>query len=209
MTRILIVENGPHVARSFSYLSGQTDIAVVKPYRYEKYPAPKEFDAILITGGRDSIGDAKYFPYLNREAQFLLRAMNLGVPMLGICLGCQIIADALGGVISVSSFELGWIEIALTAAGLENPLFSNIPRSFHAFERHRDIILCLPPGAIRLAESDSCRIQAFQYQDKPIWGVQFHPETRRGKNPALDAFKETNDTRLRNFLEYSRRYKSG
>ena len=57
--RILIVENSPNVARSFSYLSEQADIAVVKPYRYEKYPAPKEFDAIIVTGGRDSIEDDK------------------------------------------------------------------------------------------------------------------------------------------------------
>ena len=123
--RILLVENSPNVARSFSYLSGQTDIAIVKPYYYEKYPAPKEFDAIIVTGGRDSIGDSKYFPYLKIEAQFLLRAMNLRVPILGICLGCQIIADALGGIVSVSSFELGWIKITLTTEGLENPLFSN------------------------------------------------------------------------------------
>jgi GMP synthase-like glutamine amidotransferase len=205
MMKILLVENSPNVARSFSYLSGQTDIAVVKPYRYEKYPAPKEFDAIIVTGGRDSIGDAKYFPYLKIESQFLLRAMNLRVPILGICLGCQIIADALGGIVSVSSFELGWIKITLTTEGLGNPLFRNVPMSFYAFERHRDEISCLPPGAIRLAKSDSCKIQAFQYQDKPIWGVQFHPENKRGKNKAMDAINETNNTILRNFLEYARR----
>ena len=203
--RILLMENSPNVARSFSYLSGQTDITVVKPYCYEKYPAPKEFDAIIITGGRDSIGDSKYFPYLKIEAQFLLRAMNLRVPILGICLGCQIIADALGGIVSVSSFELGWIKITLTTEGLRNPLFSNVPMSFYAFERHRDEISYLPPGAIRLAKSDSCKIQAFQYQDKPIWGVQFHPENKRGKNEAMDAINETNNTILRNFLEYARR----
>ncbi len=205
MMKILLVENSPNVARSFSYLSGHTDITVVKPYCYEKYPAPKEFDAIIVTGGRDSIGDAKYFPYLKIEAEFLLRAMNLRVPMLGICLGCQIIADALGGIVSVSSFELGWIKITLTTEGVENPLFRNVPRSFHAFERHRDAIIYLPPGAIRLAKSDSCEIQAFQYKDKPIWGVQFHPEKKRGKNKAMDAIKETNNTILRNFLEYTRR----
>ena len=77
--------------------------------------------------------------------------------------------------------------------------------SFYAFERHRDEIICLPPGAIRLAKSDSCKIQAFQYRDKPIWGVQFHPENKRGKNKAMDAIKETNNTILRNFLEYTRR----
>jgi len=203
--RILLVENSPNVARSFSYLSGQTDITVVKPYCYEKYPAPKEFDAIIITGGRDSIGDSKYFPYLEIEAQFLLRAMNLRVPILGICLGCQIIADALGGIVSVSSFELGWIKITLTTAGLENPLFRNVPRSFYAFERHRDVITHLPPGAIRLAKSDSCKIQAFQYKDKPIWGLQFHPENKRGNNKAMDSIKETNNAILRNFLEYTRR----
>ncbi len=203
--RILLVENSPNVARSFSYLSGQTDIAVVKPYSYEKFPAPKEFDAIIVTGGRDSIGDAKYFPYLKIESQFLLRAMNLRVPILGICLGCQIIADALGGIVSVSSFELGWIKITLTTEGLGNPLFRNVPMSFYAFERHRDERICLPLGAIRLAKSDSCKIQAFQYQDKPIWGVQFHPENKRGKNEAMDAINETNNTILRNFLEYARR----
>jgi GMP synthase-like glutamine amidotransferase len=205
MMKILLVENSPNVARSFSYLSGQTDIAVVKPYRYEKYPAPKEFDAIIVTGGRDSIGDSKYFPYLKIESQFLLRAMNLRVPILGICLGCQIIADALGGIVSVSSFELGWIKITLTTEGLGNPLFRNVPMSFYAFERHRDEVSYLPPGAIRLAKSDSCEIQAFQYQDKPIWGVQFHPENKRGKNEAMDAINETNNTILRNFLEYARR----
>jgi len=203
--RILLVENSPNVARSFSYLSEQTDIAVVKPYYYEKFPAPKEFDAIIVTGGRDSIGDSKYFQYLKIEAEFLLRAMNLRVPILGICLGCQIIADALGGIVSVSSFELGWIKITLTTEGVENPLFRNVPMSFHAFERHRDEIIYLPPAAIRLAESDSCKIQAFQYKDKPIWGVQFHPENKRGKNKAMDAIKETNNTILRNFLDYTRR----
>ncbi len=136
--RILLVENSPNVARSFSYLSGQTDITVVKPYCYEKYPAPKEFDAIIITGGRDSIGDSKYFPYLEIEAQFLLRAMNLRVPILGICLGCQIIADALGGIVSVSSFELGWIKITLTTEGLGNPLFRNVPCRPSAIMGHKE-----------------------------------------------------------------------
>ena len=202
--RILLVENSPNVARSFSYLSGRNDIAVVKPHGYEKYPAPKEFDAIMVTGGRDSIGDSKYFPYLKIEAQFLLRAMNLRVPILGICLGCQIIADALGGIVSLSSFELGWINITLTTEGLGNPLFRNVPRSFYSFERHRDEMIYLPPGAIRLAKSDLCKIQAFQYKDKPIWGVQFHPENKRIKNKAMDAINETNNTILRNFLEYTR-----
>ena len=201
--RILLVENSPNVARSFSYLSGQTDIAIVKPYYYEKYPAPKEFDAIIVTGGRDSIGDSKYFAYLKIEAEFLLRAMNLRVPILGICLGCQIIADALGGIVSVSSFELGWIKMTLTTEGLENPLFRNVPMSFYAFERHRDGIIYLPPGAIRLAKSDLCEIQAFQYRDKPIWGVQFHPENKRGKNEAMDAINEINNTIVRNFLDYA------
>ena len=203
--RVLLVENGHNVARNFSYLRGQNDVMVVKPYTYQKYPAPKNFDAIIVTGGRDSIGDAKYFPYLKIEAEFLLRAMKLKVPILGICLGCQIIADALGGVVSVSSFEWGWVEIRLTTEGLENPLFRDVPKSFHTFEKHRDKITGLPPGAIRLAGSAECKIQAFQYKDKPVWGVQFHPENKRGKNKAMDVFKETNNTILRNFLEYTMR----
>ena len=84
MMRVLLVENSHNVARNFSYLRGQNDVMVVKPYSYQKYPAPKDFDAIIVTGGRDSMGDAKYFPYLKIEAEFLLRAMKLGVPILGI-----------------------------------------------------------------------------------------------------------------------------
>jgi len=56
-----------------------------------------------------------------------------------------------------------------------------------------------------LAKSDSCEIQAFQYKDKPVWGLQFHPENNRGTNKAMDSIKETNHAILRNFLEYTRR----
>ena len=203
---ILLVENGPNVAHSFSHLSNHNEFAVVRPYCYQKYPAPKEFDGIIVTGGRDSIGDAQYFPYLKIESQFLLRAMNLKVPILGICLGCQIIADALGGIVGVRrKFELGWIQISLTSAGLKNPLFHNVPSSFYSFERHRDEITRLPLGAILLAESDLCKIQAFQYQDKPIWGIQFHPENKRGKNQAMDAINEINKKILMNFLDFTMR----
>lgn len=103
--------------------------------------------------------------------------MNL--PVLGICLGHQLIAEALGGkVVNTNIHEIGWKKISLTAR--ENSLFDTLSDEFHCFEYHKDQAIVLPRNAKILAYSANCQIEAFQYSEK-IFGVQFHPEISQEK----------------------------
>src|SRR5262249_10941316 len=112
--------------------------------------------------------------WLVEEDRLLRQLIDAGTPLLGLCLGAQLVAQAAGAAARRASRpEIGWHPVELTAEGRRDPLLAPIPPGFEAFQWH-SYEFPLPPGAIALAESDVC-LQAARLGDR-AWALQFHPE---------------------------------
>jgi len=143
-------------------------------YAGESLPALAEASAVIVLGGTMGVHDEADYSFLLPLKQFMRSAAEAGTPLLGICLGGQLLAQVLGGEVrSHHCSEKGLQEIHLTSGGQDDPLFAGLPATFAAFEWHNDSFT-VPPGAAHLATSAACPGQAFRYRS--AWGVQFHPE---------------------------------
>ena len=131
---------------------------------------------IILSGGPMSPHDLDNYPFLRAEADFLRQALDLKTPILGLCLGHQLLADILGGEVEDGQQEVGWLPVQLNEAGTKDPLFDGVPQEFSPFHYHIEQAVTLPPEATVLASSPLCPVQAFRYGQSPVWGVQFHPE---------------------------------
>jgi len=131
-------------------------------------PEHTDFDGVVITGSRSSVyWDEPWIPPL---VDYVAEAADADVPILGVCYGHQVVAEALGGrVAGMDGFEIGYNEIRHRG----DELFDGIGEEFTAFTTHGDAVVELPPGATVIAENEHS-IHAFR--DGGCWGVQFHPE---------------------------------
>ena len=130
-------------------------------------------DFLLIMGGPMSVNDPD--SWIAEEIQFIKVAMNKGIPVLGICFGSQLLAKALGGSVeSGSTFEIGMVPVTVTDEGKTDPIFSQLPSTFQAFQWHGEGIT-LPPETRSLLASADFPVQAFRVQDR-CYGLLFHPE---------------------------------
>ena len=138
-------------------------------------PAPIDgFDAFLVFGGAMHADQDDRHPWLRDENMLLQALLDRGVPVLGVCLGAQLIAKAAHApVFAAPEPEIGWHEVETTDAAADDPVFSRLPRRFTAFQWHY-YSYRVPAGAVELARSRVCT-QAFRLGDA-VWGVQFHPE---------------------------------
>lgn len=141
----------------------------------ESIPEWREFDAVLAMGGPMGADDDDENPWLSDEKQLVREAVEAGRPFLGVCLGVQLLASALGATVRrMESPELGLLPVDLTAEGREHPLFEGVDDRFPTLQWHGDTF-DLPAGAIRLASSPSVANQAFQAGERGF-GIQFHLE---------------------------------
>ena len=139
----------------------------------ERLPAQHSIDWLVVMGGPMNIYEHDRHPWLVREKEFLRESIDRGTLVLGVCLGAQLAADVLGGPVTRNrQKEIGWYEVALTAEGRKSPIFEGFPCPFPAFHWHGDTF-AIPPGAVRIAGSEACANQAFQYGDRVV-GLQFH-----------------------------------
>lgn len=139
-------------------------------------PAEDAFDWLVVMGGPMSVGDTTQYPWLLAEKTFIARAVGNGRLVLGICLGAQLIAAALGAQVTRNRHkEIGWHPVALTTEGRDQAVFAGFPDIFPAFHWHGDTF-ALPEGAVHAARSEGCVNQAFVYKDRVV-GLQFHLET--------------------------------
>lgn len=144
---------------------------------YNDSPLPNltSDDLLLVMGGPMGAFDAIEYPWINREKQFLAETIDKSIPAMGICLGAQLIAAALGANGITNPYtEIGFFPVAMTKTAAKNPLFSDIPRIFTPFHWHSDTFF-IPKGAIRIAGNDACMNQGFVGPGK-VLGLQFHLE---------------------------------
>ena len=145
------------------------------------FPDFRTIDLLVIMGGPMSVNDEDEFPWLVSEKRFVREVIESGIPVLGICLGAQMIANAMGARVFPNPLkEIGWFPVhAVDADGCSIFTF---PASKEVFHWHGETF-DLPLGAMRLAKSEGCENQAFQL-GKSVIGLQFHlettPESARG-----------------------------
>ena len=133
------------------------------------------YDAMVILGGSMGAYEEERFPYLAVVQELIRQALLHEIPTLGICLGAQLIARALGAAVFPNHVqEIGWYPLRLTENGLKEGLFRGLPQDFDVFQWHADTF-DLPAGARLLATGETCLNQAF-VAGKHMWALQFHPE---------------------------------
>lgn len=136
-------------------------------------PDPADYAGLIFMGGPMSVNDG--LPYLEREMAWIAAAVGRGQPVLGVCLGAQLIAKALGGRVYRNPVkEVGWFDIEFTPTAARDPLFACTRPLETVFHWHGETFE-LPPGAAHLAHSAACRNQAFR-AGRNVYGLQFHLE---------------------------------
>ena len=140
-------------------------------------PPPRpidDYDAVLVFGGSMHADQDDRHPWLREESLFIQRILDAHQPVLGVCLGAQLLARAAQApVMPAPEPEIGWLEVELTPEGEDDPVLGVLPKQFTAFQWHY-YTYDLPAGAVELARSEGCS-QAYRLGEL-AWGVQFHPE---------------------------------
>lgn len=148
---------------------------VVDTPRLTRWPDPLRYAGLIVMGGPMGVYESRRYPFLKKEASDLRRAIRADKPVLGVCLGAQLIAHALGArVYPNDRKEIGWFPIHRTPAGRRDPLFRSTPASPTVFQWHGDTF-DLPRGARLLATAPRCRHQAFVHGSR-VYGLQYHVE---------------------------------
>lgn len=144
-------------------------------FRGETLPHTSEFDMLILMGGPQSLIRLDEYPYLRDEIKLTKQAVKDNKAVLGICLGAQILSEALGAKTEHSPHkEIGIHPIHLTQAAKEDPLFKHFPSAFDVMHWHSDMP-GMPQNSLLLANSVGCPRQAFSYNDR-VYGFQFHME---------------------------------
>lgn len=144
-------------------------------YRGDRIPQLTPYNAVIVMGGPMNVYEEDKFPYLKDEDDAIKVVVNLGLPFLGICLGAQLLAKALGSkVIANPVKEIGFDHVQLTNGATEDRLFAGLPQKLPVFQWHGDTF-DIPAGAARLAGSSACANQAFRYGEN-VYALQFHLE---------------------------------
>lgn len=159
-------------------------LALTRLYAGEPLPVLADLDRLVILGGPMNIYEDDRYPWLPAERRFVRQAIDAGKSAVGICLGAQLLADALGSrVVAGAHKEIGWWPIRLTEAGRRSGFLDDLPDQMTVFHWHGDTF-AVPADAIHLAESEGCGSQAFLYGHR-ILGLQFHLESTPATVQAL------------------------
>ena len=140
-----------------------------------RWPELEEISGLMIFGGEMNVDEVERYPYLLTQREWMRRAVDAGLPVLGICLGAQMLARALDArVYRAPVRELGFKPVRITQAGEADPLLGAFRSGDRVFQWHEDTF-DLPGGAELLAAGDDIQVQAFR-MGRNAWGVQFHFE---------------------------------
>jgi GMP synthase-like glutamine amidotransferase len=139
--------------------------------------APESFDAVFVFGGGMHVDQEDEHPWLRDENSLIKGLLAERVPVLGVCLGGQLIAKAAGAHVGPAPHEeIGWHEVVMTPEARTDPVFAGVPERFDAFQWHQ-YAFDLPEGAVPLGRSPA-GLQAYRLGDS-AWGLQFHAEVTR------------------------------
>jgi GMP synthase-like glutamine amidotransferase len=165
----------------------------------QRIPPLEGYDALLVMGGPMDTWQEDDYPWLIDEKRAIRAAIGQGMPFLGVCLGHQLLADALGGTVGRSPVpEVGILDIALTEAGRTDPLFTGIAPCFPALQWHSYKVTRLPANARTLASSPLCANQAIAVGAN-AYGVQYHVELTEATVPewgCVPAYRDALDVTL-------------
>lgn len=151
-------------------------LTLTRQYAGDPLPRLEDFDRLVIMGGPMNIYEDARYPWLAGERYLIRKAIAAGRSAVGICLGAQLLADALGSpVFACVNKEIGWWPIRLTEEGQRTSLLDGLPEAPTVFHWHGDTF-DIPRDAVHLATSEGCPSQAFLY-DNRILGLQFHLES--------------------------------
>lgn len=138
-------------------------------------PTLEGYEGLVILGGPMNVDEGDKHPHLNHEPVLIEEAVRRDIPVLGICLGAQLIAKALGARVMKNPVkEIGWYDVRPTGEGKKDPLIGTFAESEKIFQWHGDTF-SIPAGCHHLATADTCAHQAFRY-GKKVYGFQFHLE---------------------------------
>ncbi len=153
-------------------------VTVLPAYESLRFPEEKKLSGIIITGSHSMV--TNYEPWSVEVSKWLRGLENSSIPILGICYGHQLIADAFGGKVDYDprGKEVGTVLVHLTEEGKKDPLLGVLPENFPAHSFHSQRVVELPEKAVLLAENAYESHHSFRIGEH-IWGVQFHPEFSR------------------------------
>jgi GMP synthase-like glutamine amidotransferase len=153
----------------------QHTVSFTRIYESPVFPAVEDIDWLIVMGGPMGTYEEDKYAWLKPEKAFIRAVIDAGKKVLGICLGSQLVAAALGAkVYPHTQKEIGWWPVKKTRNAAANRLAENLPDEFISFHWHGDTF-DLPEGAVHLLQTDACPHQAFLYQDR-VMGLQFHME---------------------------------
>jgi len=151
-------------------------LTMTKFFQGDGLPEQEEFDVLIVMGGPMGVDDVEQYPWLIEERQFIQRSIQNDKPILGICLGAQLIAHACDARVIKNKYrEIGWFDISVNNENLPTILKDIFPDNIEVFHWHGDTFE-IPEGAIHFAASEACNNQGFILNNKVI-GLQFHIET--------------------------------
>jgi GMP synthase (glutamine-hydrolysing) len=147
---------------------------LVRLYRGDPLPAARDAAGVILFGGYMGVYQNGAYPFLERSRDFIRECLLQETPLLGLCLGGQLLAQTIKArIFTGAHVEHGPLPVSLSADGRHDPLFTGIDSPFTTFQWHNDSF-GLPDEAFALAFSENCPYQAFRFGN--AWGLQFHPE---------------------------------
>jgi|SRR5581483_1262362 len=156
------------------FKSHRIEMEILKPFKGDAVP-DRIGDGLVVLGGPMGVYEEKKFPWMTAELKAIRKCLDASLPVLGICLGSQMLAHAAGGqVFRGAQPEVGWFPIQLTPDGQFDPLLLEVPKTFEAFHWHGDTFT-LPSGAVRLAGNEYYPNQIFK-TGRNAYGFQCHLE---------------------------------
>lgn len=180
MTRVLVVQHAdecPPALLGDWLVEAGCELDVATPYDGSALPDLDGYDAVLVLGGPMGAYDDADCPWLPAVKERVREAVAADVPLLGVCLGHQLAAVALGGVVEVNprGQQLGLLEVGWTAEGADDPLLGELASPRRGVQWNNDLVTRLPEGATLLARTAQGEAQAVRFGPS-AWGLQLHPE---------------------------------
>ena len=179
MKQLLVIQHVPHEGLgTFEPVFRQAGLTLRTLRAYEPkacWPSFAEVDAVVVMGGPQGVNEQAAYPYLKRELELIRQALKAEKPIVGVCLGSQLLAAVLGAKVTKNpQKEIGWYPLMREFGADGDPMWEAFGPTETVFQWHGDTFE-LPKGAVHLASSPLCQNQAFRYGDN-AYGLQFHVE---------------------------------